>query len=689
MDLVWSVLGAVVDRVGVWGAAGAVLLVVILASAATDPESFNRRAEVGISAAGRFLGGQEVRGSGPVSTATWWRGGVPLPAALGDAAAPAGAGRRYWWGCWPYAARTAARAAVLLAVVALTAPLPAAGWAGPAAGGAAGLAAVLAAAGTRRPAPLPLVHGPALWAVLRPALRLPEDAPAGEWLRLPADASATGAELVLRLPAEWPGGPEARAAVERTVAERLPGRWSVAWDRTGVAGGRALWTRQAPPAPVPVLPERVAWRPSPDPYRVHLGAVVDGGAVVDHYIETATETPHWGVAGGTGAGKSTVLYIPTVHCRMHGGLVSILDTKKNSLALAEGFSGVRVHKTPRECVSALAEFLLSASAAETAQGRSGDPALRARLVPRLLVIDELPTLIKYAYIWWRHGIGERGKPPFLEWFSIALMQGRSSNHRIVVGTHQFANLYFGGTMEREQIGAKMAVGGQDRVSLAVAYGQNVKPIAYDVKIPGRGVYGDKTRDPEDPERILLREIQPAYITPDVTKYLSQCEAAPEWFDGGEMAPWITPECQAEMDSAAALAAFLPGGEYGPQTLGGVAVAAPAHTPVGGSMPSSEPATAASATAGATPAATAAGLDVEAEPAPVVYTLAEAHAAGVIPWKASTCRMYFTRSRERGIAVPEGITDGSQNFYTEQELQDWATAYKEWKKPAMLAKSEGA
>ncbi|MYX51303.1 hypothetical protein GTY79_19225, partial [Streptomyces sp. SID8385] len=114
MDLVWSVLGAVVDRVGVWGAAGAVLLVVILASAATDPDAFNERAEGVVAAAGRFLGGREVRGSGPVSTATWWRGGVPLPAVLGDAAGPAGAGRRYRWGCWPYAARTAARAAVLL-----------------------------------------------------------------------------------------------------------------------------------------------------------------------------------------------------------------------------------------------------------------------------------------------------------------------------------------------------------------------------------------------------------------------------------------------------------------------------------------------------------------------------------------------------------------------------------------------
>ncbi|WP_129291772.1 hypothetical protein [Streptomyces sp. N1] len=211
MDLVWSVLGAVVDRVGVWGAAGAVLLMVVLVSAASDPDAFNRRAESAVTAAGRFLGSREGRGSGPVSSATWWRGGVPLPAALGDAAAPAGAGRRYRWGCWPYAARTAARAAVLLAVVALTAPPPAAGWAGPATGGAAVLAAVLTAAGTRRPAPLPLVHGPALWAVLR----------------LPTDAGAAGAGLALRLPAEWLGG------LEEGVAPI--GGWTV--GRTGGPSG--------------------------------------------------------------------------------------------------------------------------------------------------------------------------------------------------------------------------------------------------------------------------------------------------------------------------------------------------------------------------------------------------------------------------------------------------------------------
>ncbi len=64
MDLVWSVLGAVVDRVGVWGTAGAVLLVVILSSAATDPDAFNRRAEAAVTATGRRLGAGRSGGAG-------------------------------------------------------------------------------------------------------------------------------------------------------------------------------------------------------------------------------------------------------------------------------------------------------------------------------------------------------------------------------------------------------------------------------------------------------------------------------------------------------------------------------------------------------------------------------------------------------------------------------------------------
>uniref|UniRef100_UPI002E76BFB6 hypothetical protein n=1 Tax=Streptomyces sp. GSL17-113 TaxID=3115365 RepID=UPI002E76BFB6 len=94
---------------------------------------------------------------------------------------------------------------------------------------------------------------------------------------------------------------------------------------------------------------------------------------------------------------------------------------------------VRIHKTTRECIAAFGEFLASMMAAEAAQEKGADPHMRSQLVPRTLVVDELPTLIKLAYSWWRYGLKQKGTPPFLDWLGIILLQGRSSNHRIVVG----------------------------------------------------------------------------------------------------------------------------------------------------------------------------------------------------------------------------------------------------------------
>ncbi|MCY0962961.1 type IV secretory system conjugative DNA transfer family protein, partial [Streptomyces sp. H27-H5] len=400
-------------------------------------------------------------------------------------------------------------------------------------------------------------------------------------------------------------------------------------------------------------------------------------SIVDAVVQTQTATPHWGVSGDTGSGKSTVLYIPVVHGRLNGELIDILDTKRNSLAAAEGFSGVRIHKTVRECIGAFAEFLASMTAAEAAAEKGADPALRAQLVPRTLVIDELPTLIKLAYIWWRYGIKGKGTPPFLDWLGVILLQGRSSNHRVVVGTQQFANAFFGGTMERAQIGTRIAVGQQDRVSWGVAFGQSTPVLGFDVDIPGRGAYSDKRKDP-DADYLYVREIQPSYITPLVGEYLRQAPQAPAWFDSGDMAPWITPEILDEVNAIAATAAFLPGGKHAP------GVALPSGRGIAASLPSSHPTTAAHATAGATVGATAAGAPYPApgpvdedEDLPEAYSLAEAHANGILPWKAATTRTYFKRGAQRGIAIPEGIPDGQTLHYTADQLSAWLDAWQKW------------
>ncbi|MDO0939241.1 type IV secretory system conjugative DNA transfer family protein [Streptomyces sp. DG2A-72] len=712
-------------------ALGALVVVAVLANQGTpaDRKEFNRSIErfFGSLAAGigRYVGGRELVAV-PRSEATWWHAGAPLPddqatetpvdqlgkddrlnsfgvsldkpdrprsaarAVLAPVRALFGAVAGLWrvlhlWHRWPYAARAAVRLAPLpiawglwrypdetqLALIAVAVTAYLAAFTGPS---GLGLWRVQPVWTDRQ------IYGPGVWAAVRQVLRMEDRERRSRWLSIPDDMTADGAEIVLRLPVSWVGGPEGVSAIERVIEQRVPGEWVPEWNRTGKEH-YVRWTPKPKPVPKPVLPDYVPWKSTGDPRRVFIGLAIDGDRIVDVEVHTKTATPHWGVAGATGSGKSTVLYIPVVHGRQHGELIDILDTKRNSLAEAEGFSGVRIHKTVRECVAAFAEFLTSMMAAEAATERGADPALRTQLIPRTLVVDELPTLIKLAYTWWRYGLKGKGTPPFLDWLSITLLQGRSSDHRVVVGSQQFANTFFGGTMERAQIGTKMTVGQQDRISWGVAFGQSTPVIPYDTSIPGRGAYTDQRKDP-DADHVYVREIQPSYITPQVRELLSQCAPAPEWFDAGQLAPWITPEILDEVNATAATGAFLPGGKYGPASL--PAVVLTGALGITGSTPSSQRTTAALATADATGGTTGAGAGLELakaedqeEELPETYSLADAFQLGILPWKASTTRTYFKRGEARGIKAPEGVSDGQTSYYSEEELKSWHAEWVAW------------
>ncbi|MEU8779683.1 type IV secretory system conjugative DNA transfer family protein [Streptomyces sp. NPDC048606] len=699
------------------GGGGLLAMLAVLAYVANDKgksrrpnEEFNRAIErvVGgaVAGIGRYVAGRDLTGD-QRSTATWWRSGVVVddggrlpsvePRQSGDLAkAPAGAVGRTAravgrvvagmgaalraWVCWPGAARSAVRLLPL--------PLAWLAWQRPAAlvwavGVLVAVVVAVAAtgpAGARwwavRTATDDELLGPSMWAGVRQVLRLDEGERRVKWLRLDADLSVEGAGIVLRLPVQWMGGKEGMAALSHVVDARVPGEWVAEWERQGAAH-HVRWTRKKQPVQ-PTLSSMVTWRSLSSPYEVYIGQAIEGESVVDVVVQTQSATPHWGVAGDTGAGKSTVLYIPIVHGRLHGVLVDILDTKQNSLMEAEGFSGVRIHKSVRECIAAFGEFMASMQAAETAQGKNADPALRGLLQERLLVIDELPTLIKLAYIWWRYGLKGKGSPPFLEWLSVILLQGRSANHRVVVGTQQFANSFFGGTMERGQIGTKIMVGSQERVSYGVAFGQSTPVVPFDTEVKGRGVYADKRMAP-GANFPYVREIQLCKITDEVAGRLGGCRPAPAWFDAGERAPWITESSLMETHRTTGVKDFLVGGKYGPEEVVTAAVTSVSHLATSGVSASSGHVTGTGVTApvtgGVTAGAPAVGGVVEPEDLPPVYTLAEACEAGILPWSHGTARQYKRRGEARGIEFPEGISDGRATSYSEAELVDWYARYK--------------
>ncbi|WP_432158333.1 hypothetical protein [Streptomyces sp. bgisy153] len=59
-----------------------------------------------------------------------------------------------------------------------------------------------------------------------------------------------------------------------------------------------------------------------------------------------------------------------------------------------------------------------------------------------------------------------------------------------------------------------------------------------------------------------------------------------------------------------------------------------------------------------------------------YSLAEAFEEGILKRKPATIRTYFKRSRERGIPVPEGASEGGTAKYTADELTTWLRAWEE-------------
>ncbi|MDI3390456.1 type IV secretory system conjugative DNA transfer family protein [Streptomyces sp. B-S-A8] len=575
------------------------------------------------------------------------------------------------WSTWPCAVRAAIR---LGAVTAVSSPLL-----GPVNTLVlAGVVVVIVAAvalvpAGRRGTDDAAIYGPGLWGALVQVLRLSsqeQERGSGHWLHLPRELSSDYARIGVRLPLHWLGSDKERAMLAHVIHSRLPGQWVAAFDQRGISP-HVVFTPKPPEAPEPELPTRVEWICSDDPARVHLGDTHSGR----RYVDTSTETPHWGISGGTGDGKTTVLLIPVVHGRQHGALVDGITMKAAAFKDVEGESGLRIHKSGRQAVAALAEFYVSMKAAEALQGTPEGDALPGRI----LVIDEFASFVKSAKIWWKYGLKGKGMPPFEAWFHMILMQGRSANHKIVVGAHTFTRELFGDTETRDLVGTKGIVGPASNPKWGVTYGLDAPRVPYHHEVKGRGVIG-VTGSPD------IEEVQYAYITPYARDYLRQCAPAPDWHARGEMAPWITEAALKEAEDELAIAEFLPGGAF----MDGVSLVTSRITPGPGvrsrrSEQGASHLTGPDVTGDVTPSVTpphrthhtdqedVAGEIEQAEEAQLpVFSLREACDTGILPVSHDGARKRMERARKNGHKVPEGVTVGGTPYYTAKELIAWWT-----------------
>ncbi|MFJ6385891.1 hypothetical protein ACIQI7_38545 [Kitasatospora sp. NPDC092039] len=510
----------------------------------------------------------------------------------------------------------------------------------------------------------PVLPAQAPTAQLMGEAELPPVPPAEDWILFPGDARKRDAEIILRLPITFVGTQGEQDTLDSLVNSRVPlGEWRSTWQLAGDHHW-VVWRHPKPPAKRAELPRSVDWIASADPYRVMVGVGHDGPI----WIDVETLTPHFGVSGETGRGKSTVLYIPVVHFRQNGWLVDIIDLKFDSMEETHGKSGVRNHTDVRSAVMAMAEFFVSMKSAQMAR-HTGHT-----VIPRVLVIDEFSSFMKAAYLWWMYGVKGKGKPAFHAWFQMILMQGRTGNHRIVLGAHQFAKEIFGDTETRDQVGTKIIVGPASDPKWVVTYGHAKRPD-WDPEVKGRGVIGVTGGH--------VQEFQVAYITPQVAGYLDACPQAPEWFDRGEMAPWITAAGLEKAEAEAAVSSFLPGSELmGATSLRDDTVVwgTPSSDQVAGGF-ATGPVTPAATPSPAAPQAPAQPVaQAPADPAdrwqqPVTYTVRQACEKGIIPTTYNGAKTLKSKTKDL-VPFPDGAPGENGTEYTAEALQEWHRAASE-------------
>jgi hypothetical protein len=369
----------------------------------------------------------------------------PVLATLGRALAA--------WPRWPYAARSAARLALLAAVVGLTVPA----WRGWTVLGLVLVAAGLVAAGIRyqpKPPGDDQLYGPALWALLREDLHLPEEELMENWLHIPPALALPDAAIVVRLP--WTFRETGREQLSALVNARVPGEWVPKWTQKG-HDHFAVWTHKPPTPPKPECPDEVGFF-DPDIQAAiaacKKGEVVIGkdenGRIIVKQLDG--ETPHWALSVGSGGGKSTFCHMVIAQLIRQGYHIFAADVKRISVDIFIGVPGVYVYNDPmapqdmRAGIEWFTEEIAARNAIVEADRTAEFPGL-------LCLIEEANEFADISREWWddnrktkadEFGPAERAADPIWGEVASGARLGRAVNGNILAVFQDLRDQVLGG-----------------------------------------------------------------------------------------------------------------------------------------------------------------------------------------------------------------------------------------------------
>lgn len=245
------------------------------------------------------------------------------------------------------------------------------------------------------------------------------------WLDIPIDVDADEANVTLTLPVEWQGREDQTAAVSALMNRRLPGQWEAQYHH---AGFTVDFVHPPPP------PESYSYDPAltPDEGFIPIG-VGSRGKIYE--IDLDGKTPHFGVFGSTGWGKTVTLQNIIARARKQGGLIDICDPKRIGYLTFKNVPGINIHTGIERMIAAIHAFYVEVDARYKLieQGIELDPKEYPR---RFLILDEMGTLVTDGKIQWRNDGNKTGTPDFiLDCLRIAWL-GRAAKMHLGIGAHE-------------------------------------------------------------------------------------------------------------------------------------------------------------------------------------------------------------------------------------------------------------
>lgn len=277
------------------------------------------------------------------------------------------------------------------------------------------------------------------------------------------------------------------------------------------AAGRAVFRRPGKRRQTAGLPNRLQFVDDGGPVdMVPYGVGTDGKWL--HADLTGT-TPHVLISAPTGWGKTSFMSIFAAWVSSRGGTVDICDPKMIGFEVFEGVPNIQIHTEIEDMAETITAFRKEVQERYRARKAGANINDRERYPLRLLILDEMGTLVVMLKRYYDREIKQRGDPSEPPWFEdvlIGLWQGRAAGCHIITGAQQANAQVLISSDARDQYGLKIAAGPQSHNAWAMLYGPSTRPISPGEK-KGRAIAGIGAQ---------LQTVQLAMINPDQARELA-------------------------------------------------------------------------------------------------------------------------------------------------------------------------